>query len=89
MRSFIKIRHVLIDYIIWPRLSFEKRHMLCNGVFGCHANTCYVFRVWGPFGLSPYCFRDWIPDEISLATCIAWETMLNIGFISLWVAFAG
>ena len=26
-------------------LSFEKRPMLYNGIFGCHANICYVILI--------------------------------------------
>ena len=26
-------------------LSFEKRHILYNGIFGCHENICYVILI--------------------------------------------
>ena len=32
-----------------PRIGFEKRLMLYNGVFGCHGNTCYVIFIGAIF----------------------------------------
>ena len=37
-------------YNLWPWVSgFEKRPLLCNGVFGCHGNIYYVILIGAVF----------------------------------------